>query len=278
METQPKQAGQQEIDTTARPVIAFSMVTPETIEAGDIIQYGKLNLPHIVVVAESTPDGSAALTFRRAAGYCGPWIEGQGWVGTKLGAVPEEVLDDDQHLGNVIAQFTPRPEDPDYPVLTYYAIYDPLPDEDGAPRITFWASSRRWRRIPPAWPYRTWPPKAKFPGPRWKDFAGTTGSSRDDFAAFNRAEWEYRAEVMRRIEADPLTAASRFTFFHSNCSYCGKPITHEESIAYGIGSDCRRQLSLGSGGAQVLAQHADQMRRLYAAAGADDTAIVGGSP
>ena len=247
----------------------FSMVTAETVARGDIIMYGEFNLPHVVVAVEQTADGDVDFALRGATRYFGSEWAPRGWVGTKLGEVPENLLDHETHLADTIAAYTPHPEDPDYPVLTYFAIRDPLPDPSGKPRITLWASSRRWRTVPPAWPYRVWPPKARHPGPRWASFVGTTTSPRDDFAAFNRADWEYRAEVIRRIEADPLSAASRFTFLHSNCAYCGKPITHEESIAYGIGSDCRRQLALGANGAESLAQHAEQMRRLYATAGGD---------
>jgi hypothetical protein len=66
---------------------------------------------------------------------------------------------------------------------------------------------------------------------------------RDEYAKKHEERVRAAMEIVgAAIEADPVTAGARFALHHTLCFCCGKPLTEDQSKAYGIGPDCRRDM------------------------------------
>lgn len=71
---------------------------------------------------------------------------------------------------------------------------------------------------------------------------------------------EAKAAVCAAIEADPVSAGTRFAVHQTLCFCCGRQLTEEQSKVYGIGPDCRRNVD-----ANTLALALEITARLHAA-------------
>jgi hypothetical protein len=50
--------------------------------------------------------------------------------------------------------------------------------------------------------------------------------------------------LLREFDADPLAAAIKYGKLSGRCCSCGRELTHEDSLAAGIGPVCRKRLTL----------------------------------
>lgn len=136
----------------------------------------------------------------------------------------------------------------------YYAVLDP----SDPTTITYWRQVRADR--PPA----PWPAKARYGPLLYRDTvpADLTGEARHAWVRrwhetirhpWPRAVWD-------AIDADPHGCQAMFASFTTRCCCCGKQLTDATSKVYGIGPDCRRDLSR-----DTLARMAAAVGRAHAA-------------
>jgi hypothetical protein len=122
----------------------------------------------------------------------------------------------------------------------HYAI----PDPDDPGQMTYWYDGERG--------LTPWPPKARY-GPVLfrKDLPEDRAAREAVLAEFRRHFHEWWAAVRAAIAADPVAAGRRFAELTTNCCWCGRQLTEESSKVYGIGPECRKDMS-----ADVLAAYA----------------------
>lgn len=126
-----------------------------------------------------------------------------------------------------------------------FAIHDP----DDPASMKYWRRKDTKRGMHVYHSFRRWP-------------AGTIGSlltARDGKDPYVRIGG-YLARVIEAIAEDPVAAGRRFAQFCDCCCRCGKVLTDPVSKSYGIGPDCRRDIS-----PELLARYlTPQVERLHA--------------
>lgn len=119
----------------------------------------------------------------------------------------------------------------------HFAVPDPL--NPGA--LSFWFV----RSALGADPIEPWPNAKAWGAVRRADVPPEILADRQ---ALERWLNDLEASGLRAVEAailaDPAAAATRFAEHHRRCFYCGKPLTDERSMAYGVGPDCRRGMAV----------------------------------
>jgi len=127
----------------------------------------------------------------------------------------------------------------------YFATVDDY-DACGLPsKIGLWYESPAGRH---QGEIRPWPPKRSDFGRLYvRDIPGVQ-TCREVFGC-SPGEWQdlfrqdvraVRADAMEQIRQDPWLCGARFARLHAACCHCGKAMSDERSVAYGIGPECRR--------------------------------------
>lgn len=145
----------------------------------------------------------------------------------------------------------------------YFATPDPLDDS----KISFWYEPDRGRdkgKIKP------WPPQRnKWGKLTWKDVRAAVGdnASTEKQREYVR-QWFKNVRFEREVVAACLSepefaelAAARFSRYCIRCCNCGKALTEERSVTYGIGPECRHGASPG-----FLSALMERVKRVYAEA------------
>lgn len=119
---------------------------------------------------------------------------------------------------------------------TYYAV----PDLDTGD-MTYWMKDKRGRLKP--WPLD---PPARY-GPQLID-ALPKGLGETERFAWARRWWDtvgkpWDEAIKAAIAADPEAAHARFAVMSSRCCVCGRVLTDDDSKVWGVGPECRHQVS-----------------------------------
>jgi hypothetical protein len=134
----------------------------------------------------------------------------------------------------------------------YYAVPDPRSED-----MTYW-----WRRVKgkkrPRQAFDPWPLKAEYAPvlyhkdvPDGKVLEGLTLSRNDYVHAWHKTlSWPYREAIVEAILEDPIAAQHQFADLNTRCCNCGRKLTNDLSKVYGIGPECRKDLS-----SEVLANY-----------------------
>ena len=121
--------------------------------------------------------------------------------------------------------------------VTYYAVHDPADPS----RITYWRETAQGRK--------PWPNKANYAPVLLKRDVPALLTRQDRRAWVNawfREELpKWQAAIDAAIDADPVGARARFVAFTSRCCCCGRALTDPASKCYGVGPECRADVSAG---------------------------------
>ncbi len=117
----------------------------------------------------------------------------------------------------------------------YYAVPDPAGDS-----MTYWRRGARGAVKP-------WPVKARY-GPvlYTKEVpAVLKGTARREWVGkwYSTVRTPWDEAIQGAIQADPVGCRARFTVFTSRCCVCGRTLTDDASKVFGIGPDCRAEVS-----------------------------------